>query len=135
MERTLILIKPDGVKRRLIGEVIGRIERRGFDIIAMKMLVPSVELAEAHYEPHKGKDFFEPLIAFLTSGMVVALVVEGINSIELMRNMIGALNPANAQPGTIRGDFTISQRENIIHGSDKGETAEKEIKLWFPDLC
>jgi nucleoside-diphosphate kinase len=135
MERTLILIKPDAVKRKLIGEVIGRIEKRGFDIVAMKMLVPSVELAKAHYELHKGKDFFEPLITFLTSGRLVALVVEGVNSIELMRNMIGAINPVNAQPGTIRGDLTINQRENVVHGSDSVENAEKEIKLWFPELC
>jgi len=128
------MVKPDGVRRKLAGEIIRRIESRNFDIIAMKMLTPSRELAEEHYAVHRGKDFFEPTVQFVTSGPVVAMVVEGENAIQLMRNMMGATNPLNAVPGTIRGDLTISMRENLIHGSDSPETAETEIKLWFPEL-
>ena len=134
MERTFVMVKPDGVRRKLAGEIIRRIESRNFDIIAMKMLTPSRELAEEHYAVHRGKDFFEPTVQFVTSGPVVAMVVEGENAIQLMRNMMGATNPLNAVPGTIRGDLTISMRENLIHGSDSPETAETEIKLWFPEL-
>lgn len=134
MERTLILIKPDAVRRKLAGEIIRRIESRGFDIVAMKMLTPSRELAEEHYAVHRGKEFFEPTVAFITSGPVVAMVVAGKDAIQLMRNMMGATNPLDAAPGTIRGDLTISMRENLIHGSDSPETAASEIKLWFGDL-
>lgn len=134
MQRTLILIKPDGVRRRLIGEIIGRIERRNLRIAAMKMLTPSRELAEQHYAAHRGKDFFEPTVEFITSGPVVAMVVEGQNAVSLMRNMIGALDPQEAASGTIRGDLTTSTRENLIHGSDAADTAEREIALWFPEL-
>lgn len=134
MERTLIMIKPDGVRRKLAGEIIRRIESRNFDIVAMKMLTPSRELAETHYAVHKGKDFFEPTVEFITSGPVVAMVVEGDDAIQLMRTTMGATNPLNAAPGTIRGDLTISMRENLIHGSDSPETAATEIKLWFPEL-
>lgn len=134
MERTLILIKPDAMRRKLAGEIICRIETRNFDIIAMKMLTPSRELAEEHYAVHHGKDFFEPTVKFMTSGPVIAMVVEGDNAIQLMRNMMGATNPLNAAPGTIRGDLTISMRENLIHGSDSPETAATEIRLWFPEL-
>lgn len=131
MEQTFIMIKPDGVRRALTGEIIGRIEKRNLKITQLKMLQPSRELAEEHYAPHKGKDFFEPLIVFLTGGPVVAMVVEGDESIAIMRQMIGALNPLQAAPGTIRGDFTISTRENLVHGSDSLESARREIKLWF----
>ena len=133
MEQTLILIKPDAVRRKLAGEIIRRIESRGLDIIALKMLTPSRELAERHYAVHRGKDFFEPTVEFITSGPVVAMVVEGENAIQLMRNMMGATNPLNAAPGTIRGDLTTSMRENLIHGSDSPENANIEIKLWFDE--
>ncbi len=131
MEKTFIMIKPDGVRRGLVGEIIGRIEKRNLKITALKMLRPTPELAEEHYAPHKGKDFFQPLIEFLTGGDVVAMAVEGDDAIVIMRHMIGALKPLEAAPGTIRGDFTISTRENLIHGSDSQESAERELALWF----
>jgi nucleoside-diphosphate kinase len=134
MERTFVMIKPDGVRRKLVGEIIRRIEDRNFEIVAMKMLTPSRELAEEHYAVHKGKDFFDATVQFITSGPVVAMVLEGENAIQLMRNTMGATNPVNAQPGTIRGDLTISMQQNLIHGSDAPETAATEIKLWFPEL-
>ncbi len=134
MERTFIMLKPDAVKRKLVGEIISRIEHRNFTIAAMKMLTPSRELAEEHYAVHRGKDFFEPTVEFITSGPVIAMVVEGDDAIQIMRNMMGALDPTKAASGTIRGDFTISTRENLIHGSDSPETAEREIGLWFPEL-
>lgn len=133
LERTFIMIKPDGVRRKLIGEIIGRIERRNLTISAMKMLTPSKELAEEHYAAHRGKDFFEPTVDFITSGPVVAMIVEGENAIVIMRNMIGALDPTQASSGTIRGDLTVSTRENLIHGSDSPESAAREIALWFPE--
>ena len=128
------MIKPDGVRRKLVGEIVRRIESRNFGIVAMKMLTASRELAEEHYAVHRGKPFFEPTVEFITSGPVVAMVVEGDDAIQLMRNTMGATNPLNAAPGTIRGDLTISMRENLIHGSDAPETAATEIKLWFPEL-
>ena len=134
MERTFVMIKPDGIRRKLVGEIIGRIERRSLGIVAMKMLTPSRELAEEHYSAHRGKDFFEPTVEFITSGPVVAMVVEGDDAIAIMRNMIGALNPADAASGTIRGDFTTSTRFNLVHGSDTTESAKREIALWFPEL-
>lgn len=134
MERTLVLIKPDAVKRRLIGEIIRRIEGRDLSIVAMKMLTPSRELAEKHYAVHRGKDFFEPTIEFITSGPVVAMIVEGENAIELTRIMMGATDPLEAAPGTIRGDLTTSMRFNLIHGSDSRESAAREIDLWFGEL-
>ncbi len=135
MERTFVMIKPDGVRRKIAGQIISRIEQRGLEIIAMNMLVPSRVLAQQHYEVHKGKEFFEPLVEFITSGRVIAMVVEGENAIKLVRNMIGAVNPEQAQPGTIRGDFTTSTRENLIHGSDSPQAAAYEIGLWFPELA
>lgn len=126
------MIKPDGVRRKLVGEIVSRIERRNFTISAMKMLTPSRELAEKHYAAHRGKDFFEPTVEFIISGPVVAMIVEGNDVVALMRHMMGALNPLDAASGTIRGDFTYSTRENLIHGSDSVETAEREIALWFP---
>ena len=128
------MIKPDAVKRRLVGEIIGRIERRNLNIAAMKMLTPSRELAEKHYAVHRGKVFFEPTVEFICSGPVVAMVVEGDDAIHIMRNMMGALDPSQAASGTIRGDFTISTCENLIHGSDSAETAAYEMGLWFPDV-
>lgn len=132
MEQTFIMIKPDGVRRKLVGDIITRIEHRNLTITAMKMLTPSRELAEEHYAVHRGKEFFEPTVEFIISGPVVAMVVEGENAVKIMRNMMGALNPLDAASGTIRGDFTISTRENLIHGSDSLETAAREIALWFP---
>ncbi len=131
MEKTFIMIKPDGVRRALVGEIIGRIEKRNLKITQLKMLQPTRELAEEHYSPHKGKDFYPPLIEFLIGGDVVAMEVEGDDAILIMRHMIGALKPLEAAPGTIRGDFTISTRENLIHGSDSPESAERELALWF----
>lgn len=128
------MVKPDGVRRKLIGQIVGRIEDRNFGIAAMKMLTPSRELAEQHYAVHKGKEFFEGLVGFITSGPVVAMVVEGEDAVELMRTTMGATDPLKAAPGTIRGDLTISLRQNLIHGSDAPETAATEIKLWFPEL-
>ena len=132
MESTFIMIKPDGVRRKLAGEIISRIEKRNLTISAMRMLTPSRELAEEHYAAHRGKDFFEPTVEFIISGPVIAMVVEGDNAIRIMRNMMGALDPTQAASGTIRGDHTISTRENLIHGSDSPEAAEREIALWFP---
>jgi len=134
MERTFVMVKPDGVRRKLIGEVISRIEVRDFRIVAMKMLTAPRDLAERHYAVHNGKEFFEPLVEFITSGPVVAMVIEGENCVGLMRKMMGATKPEDASPGTIRGDFSISVRENIVHGSDSTETAAYEIWLWFPEL-
>lgn len=128
------MIKPDSVRRKLVGEIIRRIENRNFTIAAMKMLTPSLELAERHYAVHKGKDFYESLIEFITSGPVVAMIVECENAIALMRSTMGATNPMNAVPGTIRGDLTISMQQNLIHGSDSPEAAAYEIGLWFPEL-
>lgn len=134
MERTFVMIKPDGVRRKLIGEIIGRIEDRNFSIVGMKMLIPSRQLVEEHYAAHRGKDFFEPTVEFVTSGPVIAMIVEAENAITLMRTMMGATNPLEAAPGTIRSDLTVSMRENLIHGSDSPEAAATEIKLWFPEL-
>ena len=126
------MIKPDAVRRKLVGEIVGRIERRNLSISAMKMLTPTRELAEKHYAVHRGQDFFEPTVEFICSGPVVAMIVEGDNAITIMRRMMGALDPCESMPGTVRGDFTTSTRENLIHGSDKAEAAEFEIGLWFP---
>ena len=134
MERTFVMVKPDGVRRKLAGEIIRRIEDRNFEIVAMKMLTPSRKLVEEHYAVHRGKEFFEPTVEFVTSGPVIAMVVAGDNAIQLIRTTMGATNPLNAAPGTIRGDLTISMQQNLIHGSDSPETAATEIKLWFPEL-
>ncbi len=131
MERTFVMIKPDGVQRRLVGRVIQRFEEAGLKIAAMKFIMVSRELAEKHYEVHKGKPFYEGLIKYITSGPVVAMVIEGMNAIEKVRKMVGATDPQKASPGTIRGDFSQHIGRNIIHASDGKETAEKEISLWF----
>ncbi len=134
MERTFLMVKPDGVERRLVGEIVRRLENRGFRLVGLKLQRVSRELAEAHYDVHKDKPFFADLVEFITSGPVVAMVWEGDNVIALARTMIGATKPENAQPGTIRGDLTHSMQLNLIHGSDAAETAASEIKLWFgPD--
>lgn len=134
MERTLIAIKPDGVQRGLTGEILARFEKRGFKIVAMKMLTLPRETAQKHYAEHKEKPFFSGLVDFITSSPVVAVVLEAPNAIVLSRAMIGATDPLNAAPGTIRADFTCDKQMNLIHGSDSPEAAARELKLWFPEL-
>ena len=131
MERTLILIKPDGVQRGLMGEIINRFERRGLRMVAMKFMQVSRELAEAHYADHKGKNFYEPLVSYIISGPVVAMVWEGTDAITAARNTMGTTKCAEAAAGTIRGDFGLEIGRNLVHGSDKPESAEKEVALWF----
>jgi nucleoside-diphosphate kinase len=132
-ERTLILIKPDAVERRLAGEILGRIERRGLEVRAGRLLRVSRDLGEEHYAEHREKPFFGELVEFITSGPTWALVVEGEGAIATMRKTIGATNPANAEPGTIRGDLAVAMPDNLVHGSDSRESAEREISLWFRD--
>lgn len=132
MERTFVMVKPDGVSRGLVGEIIGRFEAKGLSIRALKQLVPTRALAEAHYAVHRGKPFFEPVVEFITSGPVVAMVLDGPDgTIEMVRLMMGKTSPLEALPGTIRGDFANSTQQNLIHGSDAAETAVQEISLWF----
>ncbi|MBD1871187.1 nucleoside-diphosphate kinase [Oculatella sp. FACHB-28] len=131
MERTFLAIKPDGVQRGLIGEIIRRYEAKGFTLVGLKLMNVSRELAEKHYGVHKEKPFFPGLVEFITSGPVVAMVWEGEGVIASARKIIGATNPLNAEPGTIRGDYGVSIGRNIIHGSDAPETAQSEIALWF----
>ena len=133
MERTLVLIKPDGVHRQLIGPIITRLEQRGLKIVAMKMIQVRQDLARKHYAIHEGKPFFEPLIGYITSAPVVAMVIEGPNAIEVTRNTMGATNPVNAAPGTIRADYALEIGRNLVHGSDGPETATAEIALWFDE--
>jgi len=133
-ERTLILIKPDAVRRRLAGDILGRIEARGFGVRAGKLLTASRDLGERHYAEHKEKPFFGELVAFITSGPTWALVVEGEGAIATMRKTIGATDPRNAEPGTIRGDLAMSMPDNLVHGSDSPESAEREVALWFDGL-
>jgi len=125
------MIKPDGVQRKLIGEVIKRIEKRGLDIEKLKLMLLEKEMAERHYVQHKGRPFFDGLIDYVTSGPVVAMVVSGENAIAVVRKMMGATDPAQAEPGTVRGDFALDISENIVHSSDSNESAEKEISLFF----
>ncbi len=131
VERSLILIKPDAVQRRLAGEILRRIEARGFTIRAGRLLTASRELGETHYAEHREKPFFGDLVEFITSGPTWALVVEGEGAIATMRATIGATNPAAAAPGTIRGDLAVSMPDNLVHGSDSPESAEREVALWF----
>lgn len=131
MEQTLILVKGDGVRRKLVGEVIGRIERKGLTIRQMQLMDVSREKAEEHYGEHRDKPFFGELVDFITSTPVVAMCVEGEGAISQMRSLMGATNPADAAPGTIRGDLALSITENIVHGSDSLESAERELKLFF----
>jgi len=133
-ERTLVLIKPDGVRRGLVGEVLARIERKGLRIVAMDMRVVGKDLAETHYAEHTGKPFYGSLVDFITSGALVALVVEGPRAIEAFRALAGATDPVKAAPGTIRGDYALEVQDNIVHGSDSPDSAEREIKIFFPDL-
>ena len=131
MERTFIMIKPDGVQRNLFGEVIRRFETKGFKLVGLKFLSVSKELAEKHYGVHKERPFFASLVQFITSSPVVAMVWEGDGVVASARNLIGATNPLTSPPGTIRGDFGVSVGRNLIHGSDAIETAQYEISLWF----
>ena len=130
-ERSFIAIKPDGVQRGLVGEILGRFERKGFKLVGLKQLTPSRELAESHYGVHSERPFFAGLVDFITSGPVVAMVWEGDGVIASARKLIGATKPLEAEPGTIRGDLAINIGRNVIHGSDALETAEFEIGLWF----
>ena len=130
-QQTLILVKPDGVKRRLIGEVISRIEAKGFDIKELRMATIEESLAQKHYAEHVDKPFFGELVSFITSGPLVAMVVEGVDAVAGMRQIMGATNPIEAAPGSIRGDFATIIGENIVHGSDSPESAEREVNLFF----
>ena len=135
-ERTLVLVKPDGVGRKLIGEVLSRIERKGLDVVALELRVVDRELAVQHYAEHDGKPFFESLLQFITSGKVLAGVVEGPRAITAFRQLAGGTDPVEkATPGTIRGDFGLETQFNLVHGSDSAESAAREIKLWFPNLA
>jgi nucleoside-diphosphate kinase len=133
LERTFLAIKPDGVQRGLVGEIIGRFEAKGFKLVGMKLMTASRELAEQHYGVHKERPFFAGLVDFITSGPLVAMVWEGDGVVASARKLIGATNPLNSEPGTIRGDLAVNVGRNIIHGSDAVETAREEISLWFKD--
>jgi nucleoside-diphosphate kinase len=134
-ERTLVLIKPDGVERKLIGEIINRIERKGLTIVALELRAVSEELAGAHYAEHKERPFFGELVEFFASGPLVAAVVEGPRAVAAIRQLAGGTDPVEkALPGTIRGDFGLETQYNLIHGSDSPEAAAREIALWFPSL-
>ncbi len=133
-ERTLVLIKPDGVERQLVGEIISRIERKGLTIAALELRRVSEDLAAEHYAEHEGKPFFGSLLEFITSGPVVAAIVEGPRAIAAFRQLAGGTDPVeNATPGTIRGDFGLETQFNLVHGSDSTDSAKREIALWFPD--
>ncbi|QNG61433.1 nucleoside-diphosphate kinase [Bacillus sp. PAMC26568] len=131
MEKTFMMVKPDGVQRQLIGEIVARFERKGLQLAGAKLMQISAELAEQHYGEHKGKPFFDELVQFITSGPVFAMVWQGENVIEISRQMMGKTKPAEALPGTIRGDFGLLVGKNIIHGSDSPESAEREVNLFF----
>lgn len=133
MERTYLMVKPDGVQRSLVGEIVARFEKRGFKLAGLKMLRISRALAEKHYGEHRDKPFFTPLVDYITSGPVVAMVIEGKDAVSAARDMMGATNPLKAAPGTIRGSYGIDIGRNIIHGSDSPESAAREIGLFFKE--
>ena len=133
-ERTLVLVKPDGVQRGLIGEIVGRIERKGLRIVALEMRTLDRATAEKHYAEHEGKPFFGGLVDFITSGPLVALVAEGPRAHEAVRALMGVTDPVKSAPGSIRGDFALEIGENLVHGSDSPESASREVSLFFPDL-
>lgn len=133
MNRTFAMVKPDGVEKGLVGEIISRFEKKGLKIVALKIMKITPELAEKHYGEHKGKPFFSDLVNFITSGPVAAMVLEGENVIPTVRTMMGATDPKDAAPGTIRGDFALTIDENIIHGSDSPESAMREIGIFFKE--
>jgi nucleoside-diphosphate kinase len=134
MERTLVLLKPDAVRRGLVGQVLSRFEAKGLTIVAMEQRTITGEAADAHYAEHVDRDFYPPLREFATSGPLVAIVLEGDEAITVVRTLNGATDGRKAQPGTIRGDLSLSNRENIVHASDSADSAVREIALWFPDL-
>jgi nucleoside-diphosphate kinase len=134
MERTLVLLKPDAVRRGLVGHVLSRYEAKGLRIVAMEKRMITGEMADAHYAEHVDRDFYPPLREFATSGPLVALVLEGDEAISVVRALTGATDGRKADPGTIRGDLSLSNRENLVHASDSAESADREIALWFPDL-
>src|ERR1700758_495962 len=134
MERTLILVKPDAFARNLTGEIIARFERKGLTLVAMTLMTMSRDLAERHYAEHAGKGFYEELVTFITSGPLVAMVLEGEQAVVAARQVIGATNPLEATTGSIRGDFAIEVGQNMVHGSDSPESAAREVGLFFPDL-
>ena len=134
-DRTLVLCKPDAVERGLVGEIVGRIERKGLTIVALELRTIDAGTAKRHYAEHEGKPFFEDLVAFITRSPVVAMIVEGPDAWKVLRTMMGATNPREAAPGTIRGDLAIELTENLVHGSDGPESAAREIALFFPGLA
>ena len=133
-ERTFVMVKPDGVRRGLVGEVVGRLERKTLGIIGMKLFTIDKELAETHYSEHVDRPFFRELVSFITSGPVVAMCVEGEEAVSVCRTLMGATDPKQAAPGTIRGDLGLAIGENIVHGSDSPESAKRELGLFFPEL-
>jgi nucleoside-diphosphate kinase len=133
MERTLVIVKPDGVQRGLIGEILGRLEARGLKLVGMKLMAVPTELAERHYAEHKGKGFYEGLIRYITSAPVVVAVFEGSNAISAVRASVGATRPVEAAPGSIRGDLALDVGRNLVHASDGPESAQREVALWFAD--
>jgi nucleoside-diphosphate kinase len=135
MERTLILVKPDAFARNLTGEIIARFERKGLRLVALNQRSMERELAERHYAEHAGKPFYEELVSFITSGPLVAMVLEGEQAVAAARQVIGATNPLEAAPGSIRGDYAIEVGQNMVHGSDAPESAAREVALFFPDLA
>jgi nucleoside-diphosphate kinase len=134
MQRTLVLVKPDGVRRRLVGEIVRRLENKGLSLVAGRLFTIDRELAGRHYDEHTEKPFFADLVDFITSGPVMALAVEGPSAVTVVRTLMGPTNPVEAPPGTIRGDFGIEITENLVHGSDSPESAERELGLFFPNL-
>lgn len=133
-QRSLVLLKPDALRRGLVGEILGRFERRGLQIVAMDQRTIDGEMADAHYAEHVARDWYPNLRGFITSGPLVALVLEGTDAVAVLRRMIGATNAATADPGTIRGDLALSGSQNLVHASDSAESAAREIALWFPSL-
>jgi len=131
MEKTLVLVKPDGVKRGLIGDIIRRFENRTLKVLALKIIKPTREMAERHYAVHRGKPFFEGVVDYISADPIVAMVLSGDNAIAVVRGMVGALQPVDAHPGTIRGDYTLSVSENLVHASDSPESSAREIDVWF----
>jgi nucleoside-diphosphate kinase len=133
-ERTLVLVKPDGVSRGLVGEVLTRVERKGLRLVALELRTLDTQTAHRHYAEHREKPFFEPLVAFITSGPLVAAVVEGPRAVEAFRQLAGATDPLKAAPGSIRGEHALEVQDNVVHGSDSAESAAREIALFFPEL-
>jgi nucleoside-diphosphate kinase len=134
VERTLILVKPDAFSRGLTGEIIGRFERKGLALVALSLMTMSRDLASRHYAEHEGKPFYDELVEFITSGPLVAMVLQGEDAVQAARQVIGSTNPIEASPGSIRGDFAIAVGQNMVHGSDSAQSARREVDLFFPDL-